>query len=202
MFEEYVESSCKRCPRPGFTGRSMLICIAAFACLLLLAPGVLAQTPVDFFCTLGGATACTGTVVRSGSSASSTGISVFNDSGPYSSTVPFMLAFNTVTGSLSIDGTGINFGQNLVGHITASMVVGTPFTAVMFLNDWTSLPSLVQTQLGTTTANGGGFVLALSSGAPLSIDVAALPLPTPEPTSLFLCLGGIVLVGIKVLWRR
>lgn len=192
MFEKYVESSRNRL--------SMSICIAAFVCLLLSAPGVLAQTPVDFFCTFGGSSACTGTVVRSGSNASSTGISVFNDSGPYMSTVPFTLAFNTLTGSVSVDGTGIYLGQDLVGHITASMVTGTSFTMIMFISDWTSLPVPVQTQLGTTTGTGGGFVFALTSGKPFSIDVAALP--TPEPTSLFLCLGGILLVGIKALWRR
>jgi hypothetical protein len=200
MFEKYGESGCNRCPHPGFTGRSMLVCIAAFVCLLLSAPGVLAQTPVDFFCTFGGPSACTGTVARSGSNVSSTGISVFNDSGPYSSAVPFTLAFNTLTGSVSIDGTGIFLGQDLVGHITTTMVAGTSFTMFMFISDWTSLPPLVQTQLGSTTGTGGGFVFALASGRPFSIDVAALP--TPEPTSFFLCLGGIVLVAIKALRPR
>lgn len=192
MFEEYVESSRNRW--------SISICFAVFVCLLLSAPGVLAQTPVDFFCTLSAPSACTGTVVRSGSNVSSTGISVFNDSGPYMSTVPFTLAFDTLTGSVSVDGTGIYLGQDLVGHITASMVAGTSFTLVMFVSDWTSLPPLVQTQLGSTTATGGGFVFAMTGGKPFSVDVAALP--TPEPTSFFLCLGGIVLVGIKALWRR
>jgi hypothetical protein len=200
MFEKCVESSRNRCPHPGFTGWSMSICIAALLCLLLSAPGVLAQTPVDFFCTFGGPSACTGTVARSGSNVSSTGISVFNDSGPYLSTVPFTLAFNTLTGSVSVDGTGIYLGEDLVGHITTSMVAGKSFTMIMFVSDWTSLPPLVQTQLGSTIGTGGGFVFALASGRPFSIDAAALP--TPEPTSFFLCLGGIVLVGIKALRPR
>ena len=63
--------------------------IVVLLSLFLTAPGVVAQTNVDFFCSLGGSSACTGSVTQSGTNFSSTGIHVFNDSGPFSATVPF-----------------------------------------------------------------------------------------------------------------
>lgn len=204
MIKNYAECTHHRCLPSGFLGRSMSICIAALIWLLLSAPGVLAQTNVDFECSLSPMTHCTGTVVKSGSNFTSTGISVFNDSGPYTTTLAnhFTLAFNTLTGTISLDGTGTFAGQNLVGHIVSfNSAIGGTTTTVNFVVDWPTLPPAVQAQLGTPTGRDSGFVIALTStGATQSVDV--LITPTPEPPSFLLFVGGLVLVAIKFLRLR
>lgn len=202
MIENYADCTHNRFSHRGFLGRSMSICIAAFVWLLLSTPGVLAQTNVDFECSLSPTTHCTGTVVKSGSNFSTTGISVFNDSGPYPMADHFTLAFNTLTGIISIDGTGSALGQNLVGHIASfNVATGATTSLVNFVVEWPTLPSAVQAQLGSITGHDSGFVIALTStGATQSVDV--LLTPTPEPPSSILCLGGIILVAIKVLRPR
>jgi hypothetical protein len=188
----------------GFSRKLLPVCVAAFIWLLLSAPGVLAQTNVDFECSLSPTTHCTGTVVRSGSNFSTTGISVFNDSGPYATTPAnhFTLAFNTLTGTISLDGTGAFTGQNLVGHIVSfNSAIGGTTTTVNFVVDWPTLPSAVEAQLGSATGTDAGFVIALTStGATQSVDV--LITPTPELPTFFLFMGGIVLVAIKSLRPR
>jgi hypothetical protein len=204
MTKNCAECTHNHCLNAGFLGRSMSFCIAAFIWLLLSAPGVLAQTNVDFECSLSPTTHCTGTVVKSGSNFSTTGISVFNDSGPYTTTLAnhFTLAFDTLTGTISLDGTGTFAGQNLVGHIMSfSSATGGTTTTVNFVVDWPTLPPAVQAQLGTPTGLDAGFVIALTTtGAAQSVDV--LITPTPEPPSFFLWMGGIVLVAIKSLRLR
>jgi len=204
MIRNYAECTHNRCLPAGFFGRSMLICIAALLWILLPAPGVLAQTNVDFECSLSPTTHCSGAVVQSGANFSTTGINVFNDSGPYATTPTdhFILAFNTLTGTISLDGTGSFAGQNLVGHIVSfNSAIGGTTTTVNFVVDWPTLPPAVQAQLGSPTGRDAGFVIALTStGATQSVDV--LITPTPEPPSIFLFVGGIALVAIKLLRPR
>lgn len=194
--------SSSRLTGSGFMFKLTSVGIMAFALVLLTAPGVLAQTNVDFFCTLGGSSACTGTVVHSGSNVSSSGITVFNDSGPFSSTVPFTLAFDTATGVVSIDGTGIYAGMNLIGTIiTSGTMGGGPTTGFSFVASWPTLPAMVQTQLGSLTGIDTGFVIFLNStGAPQSVDVVIAP--TPEPASMFLMGTGLLAIGGLLRKRR
>ena len=204
MIKNYAEGTHNHCLAAELLGRSMSICIAALIWLLLSAPGAEAQTNVDFECSLSPTTHCTGNVVPSGSNFSSTGISVFNDSGPYTTSLAnhFVLAFNTLTGTISLDGTGTFAGQNLVGHIVSfNSATGGTTTTVNFVVDWPTLPAAVQAQLGTATGRDSGFVIALTStGATQSVDV--LITPTPEPPSVFLFVGGMALVAIKFLRLR
>ena len=203
-----MTSKCKSSSRltsSGFMFKLTSVGIMAFALVLLTAPGVLAQTNVDFFCTLGGSSACTGTVVHSGSNVSSTGITVFNDSGPFSSTVPFTLAFDTATGVVSIDGTGIYLGMNLIGTILSpGMISGGPTSGFSFVALWPTLPASVQTQLGSATGIDTGFVIFLNkTGAPQSVDVVIAPMaPTPEPASMFLMGTGLLALGGLLRKRR
>jgi hypothetical protein len=169
--------------------------IVVLLSLLLTAPGVVAQTNVDFFCALGGSSTCTGTVTQSGVNFSSTGISVFNDSGPFNAAVPFMLAFNTATNTISIDGTGIYSGVNLIGNILSFSISGTGTTKDFSLvAGWPTLPAVVQTQLGSPTGQDSGFVIYLTgTGAAQSVDVIITP--TPEPASMFLVGTGLLAIG-------
>jgi len=178
----------------------VLVCVAGIA-LLFSGAGVWADN-IDFSCSLSPSTPCSGTITSEGSgNFSTTGISVYNDSGPYSSSsAPFMLIFDMAAGTISIDGTGANTGQNLVGVITSAFsAAGATTTDVSFTADWPSIPTAVQTFLGTPTGTDSGFVIALSStDAPLSVDVAITP--APEPGSLALL--GVGLAAFAGLRRR
>jgi len=156
---------------------------------------------IDFNCAgKGSADPCTGTITKSGSNYSTTGINVYDDSGPYKDTVPFHLIFNTQTGSISIDGTGIYKGQNLLGDITSwSVGNGSNSTDLSFVAVWPTLPPLVQKFLGSKTGLDSGFVITSSlvtsrkAGSAASGDV--LIEPTPEPASLALFGSGLLAIG-------
>ena len=173
-----------------------LTCTAA----MLLAVTAAWASDVDFDCSLDPAAACTGTITQSGSNYSSSGINVYNNSGPYSKTVPFTLAFNTITGSVSIDGTGIYAGQNLLGDITSwSVTNGVKTSDVSFTAVWPTLPPLVQAFLGSKTGIDSGFVITSSlvtlkrGGKAASGDI--LITSTPEPASLALFGSGLLAIG-------
>jgi hypothetical protein len=175
--------------------KARLAVIVAAATMALAIGNISAKADnVDFLCGLGASTACTGTVVHSGTDYSTTGIHVFNDSGPYNGTVPFNLVFDTAAKTISIDGTGIYTGQNLIGDITNFSASPGATTDLSFHADWPTLPPLVQTKLGTPTGMDSGFVIYLTnSGLAQSTDV--LITPTPEPGSLLLLGSGLVGIG-------
>jgi len=205
MFEKFAESGHNRSPHSGCASRFMPILVTAFVLLLLSAPGVLAQTNVDFNCTPNPSptgSGCTGTVVTAGLNFSSKGISVFNDSGPYLSSVPFMLVFNTATGMVSIDGTGAYAGQNLIGTIMSFSIapLGKTTTDYSLVVDWPTLPAAVQAQLGTLMGEDSAFVITLSGGKAGSVDVLITPTPspTPEPASMFLFGTGLLTIGAMI----
>ena len=173
-----------------------LTCTAA----MLLAVTAAWADDIDFDCSLGSADACTGTITESGSNYKTTGINVYNDSGPYSATVPFKLIFNTLTGSVSIDGTGIYAGQNLLGDIASwSETNGKTTTDFSFTAVWPTLPPIVQTFLGSKTGIDSGFVITSSlvtsrkGGKAASGDI--LITSTPEPASLALFGSGLLAIS-------
>jgi len=191
------EQSSKNSPKRRFTMRPALWIVLLLG-VLLAAPGVFAQTNVDFFCNLAPGSTCTGTVTHSGSNFSSSGINVFNDSGPFSIAVPFTLAFNTATKSISLDGTGVDAGINLVGTIVSYMGIG---SSVGLTANFTSLPASVQAQLGTATGSSTGFVIYIAkNGTAQSVDL--LIAPTPEPTSMLLVGTGLLAIGGLLRKRR
>ena len=149
---------------------------------------------VDFFCSLSPSSLCTGTVVQSGANYSTTGIQVFNDSGPYNASDPFTLVFDTATGAISITDAD-EASQTLIGNITSfSASKGKTTSSVSFVADWPTLPSAVQTKLGSPTGQDIGFAIYLSSSnKPTSVDVTITP--TPEPASLLLLGSGLVGIG-------
>jgi hypothetical protein len=173
-----------------------LTCTAA---MLLVGTAAWADD-LDFDCSQAKSALCTGTITESGSNYSTTGINVYDDSGPYKDTVPFNLTFNTKTGQISIDGTGIYKGQNLVGDITSFTVLNGKSTSdLSFTAVWPTLPPLVQTFLGTKSGIDSGSVITLSlitpkkGGKAASGDVVITP--TPEPASLALFGSGLLALG-------
>jgi hypothetical protein len=201
MIEKYAESNDNRSQHSGLSSRLMSIWITAFVLLLLSAPGVLAQTDVDFYCSPSPSLAgCTGTVATAGSNFSTSGISIFNDTGPYSSSVPFTLVLNTATKTVSIVGTGAYLGQNLTGTILSFSIapLGKTTTDYSFVANWPTLPAAVQLQLGTLIGQDSGFVIAMSGGIAESVDVLITPTPTPEPASMFLFGTGLLTIGAMI----
>lgn len=176
------------------TKAKLALTVAAATIALVLGSASARADNVDFFCSLGASSLCTGTVVQSGANYSTTGIQVFNDSGPYSASDPFTLVFNTATGAISITDAD-ETSQTLIGDITTfAALTGNSTKSVSFVADWPTLPSAVQTKLGSPTGEDIGFVIYLSSNnKPTSIDVTITP--TPEPASLLLLGSGLVGIG-------
>ena len=179
------------------SSRNIVFACAAGMLILLSGAGARAES-VDFSCSLSLMTPCSGTILQSGSNYSSNGIDVFNDSGPYNSSVPFELMFNTATGVVKIDGTGIYAGQDLVGEMTGfSTMSGHTTTDVSFTAVWPTIPPLVQAQLGSLTGTDSGFVIALKgTGSAQSVDV--LITSTPEPGSLAMLFAGLAAIGASL----
>jgi hypothetical protein len=176
--------------------RLILTCTAA---ILLVGTAAFADN-IDFSCSLNQNSHCTGTVSQSGSNYSATDISVYNDSGPYSKTVPFTLAFNTLTSTISIDGTGQYLGQDLEGQITSFNVTqGQSTIDLSVIATWPTLPPDVQTFLGSSTGIDSGFVIMTMQGSAQSTDM--LITPTPEPSPLGLFSAGLLVMG-AVLCRK
>jgi hypothetical protein len=206
MMTQRAQSSTNHGSQSQFTFRRSSMWIVVLVSVLLIAPGVFAQTNVDFFCSLGGSTACTGSVAQAGTNFSTSGISVFNDSGPFTSSVPFTLAFNSATHSISIEGSGIYTGMNLIGNIVAfASSFGGSSTDFSLVADWSTLPAAVQKQLGTSTGMDSGFVIYLTSTRDAqSVDVLITPRisPTPEPASMLLVGSGLLAIGGLLRRRR
>jgi PEP-CTERM motif len=107
-----------------------LTCAAA----MLLAGTAAWADGIDFDCTK---KTCTGTVTQSGSNDNTTGIHIYDDSGPYISPVAtFYPIFNTATRTISVDGTGHYSGQDLVVDIlrvdVLRVVTPEPASLVLF----------------------------------------------------------------------
>ena len=148
---------------------------------------------VDFDCNLSN---CGGAIVTAAGDTHTTGagIGVYNNSGPYSSTVPFDLAFDTTAGTISLTGTGSLTGQVLQGTINSiwGPVSGTTTTDLSLFATWWGLPATVQSFLGTPTGVDSAFLIYLTgNGAASSVDV--LMTPTPEPGTLLLFGTGMLL---------
>jgi hypothetical protein len=96
---------------------------------------------------------------------------------------------------ISIDGTGIYAGEDLVGHIISfSSSTGLTTDDFQFIADWPSLPSAVQAFLGSLTGVDSGFAIDLNStGKAMSVDF--LISPTPEPTGMLLMGTGLLAIG-------
>jgi len=178
------------------------LAVTSTAAILLGVAAANADT-INFSCTLGPTDHCTGTLTQSGSMYGTSGIDVFNDKGPYPTTVAFTLSFIT-TGAIDIDGTGADKGQNLLGSISNFSVINGPSSTDLSFNGvLTTLPPLVQAFLGSKTADVTGTVITSSvvkpgsPGEAASVDLLIMPVaPVAEPSSLLMFGSGVLAIGM------
>ena len=159
---------------------------------------------LDFGCS--GAGNCLGSVATSGGNYSTTGISLTEGSGFYTGSssipsAPFTLVFNTLSpGTITLDGTGAETGENFMGTITAvSATTNFGQTNLMLVVNWTTLPADVATYFAPFS-NGGsiGSVIDLSSGTVTSSDFTITPAPEPSSTALLL----VGMLGLGLVLKR
>ncbi len=164
-------------PRVLFLGLTLLL-------VTLFVQSAKADT-IDFAC--GGAQPCTGTVVQSGSTYYSTGISV---TGSYDSD-PFTLVFNTSTDTISI--TEVGGPDEFIGTITSfSADSNGGLTTLDFGANWTIVPSSVGDS-GITPDPAGSVVSITINGSALSVDI---PILAPEPAVSSLLSAGLLVLGL------
>jgi len=161
----------------------------------------LAQTAhadnLDFTCSTGGPTACSGTVTLASGVYSTANLVFYLDNGPAAFlNQPFTLAFNTSTNMMSLtDGSTV-----LSGTITNfSTNPGATTTGFYFNTNWRTLPAGFQTFLGSTIGLDQGFVIYnTANGAATSSDIFITA--APEPGSAIMLGSG--LLGLCGLFRR
>ena len=186
--------------------------------LLLAAPGVLGQTSVDFFCNAAPSSACTGTIVQSTFSRlglsttafSSSGITLFNDNGPFSSTTPFTLSFDTATflaqtffGEMRIAGNGVDFRALTVstaGGGTGPYTLPTSSLSFAFSFSYQPYGSKIIGEPGQAESGQAVMVYFPRTGAVESVDLVITP--TPEPASMLLVGSGFLAMGGMLRKRR
>lgn len=179
------------------------IVVALFVALTIIGVGAVGAhaSIVDFSCSVSLPTICgPSTLSISNSIYSASGIETWN-ANPYTTASDFLLAFNSGTGAISLTGQGTWVGENLSGTFSGFAAVddGTFTTLTLTNTAWSSLPSAVQTALGSPTGIDTGTLIFFDSGLTAkSVDVAIAP--TPEPTSLALFAPG--LLGLVAMMRR
>jgi len=163
---------------------------------LALAASPALATVVDFSCSVSNPLqqcndGVSGTVTKSGSNFSTTGISVWN-SLPFSAASPFDLTFNTATSAISLTGTGANFGDDATGTIgSVTSTSASKTLTLLSLEDitWTSLTPGVA--WGGPVGDGVGIdIYKKANGASQSVDVTVNS--TPEPSTLLFFGTGIL----------
>jgi hypothetical protein len=182
--------------------RKLILCLLLF----VVSPVYVKADQIDFSCNLGSVQPCTGKIAVSSGDYFSKGIDIEEDHGPFSTTVPFELVFDTAMKTISIDGTGVDKGLNLIGTLDSFNVLNHGGTSdISFAVDWTKLAPAVQSFLGSKTGSGTGSTLTISlvepghPGKVGSADFVISPTVIPEPGTISLFAIGLLAVG---LWPR
>ena len=182
---------------PSVIPRMLLAVLGLLVATLLVQPVRADTVAVDFSCNLA---TCSGTVTNpSAGDFSGTGISVTESSGSgfTASTDTFTLAFDTLSGMISITDNGPG-AEDFSGTITSFVPSNGSTTGNLTLYaDWTTIPSDVQAYFNTLTGTDSGAVtFVLSSGDATSVDVTITP--APEPGVLLLSCAGLLGLGLML----
>jgi len=182
---------------PSVIPRLLLAVLGLLVASLLVQPVRADTIAVDFSCNLA---TCTGTVTNpSAGDFSGSGITVTESSGSgfTASTDTFTLAFDTLSGMISITDNGPG-AEDFSGTITSFVPSGGSTTGNLTLYaDWTTIPSDVQAYFNSLTGTDSGAVtFVLSSGAATSVDVTITT--APEPGVLLLCCAGLFGLGLML----